>query len=69
MNTGPFVVRVTGTRFEVEWHPDRDTFALELYEGHVNISGCNLDNPYPIRAGERVEASCSRHEFRVAPVS
>jgi len=68
VNSGPFVVHVTGTRFEVEWHPDRDTFALELYAGHVTISGCNLDTPYPIRAGERVEASCGRREFRVAPI-
>lgn len=68
VNTGPFVVHVTGTRFDVEWHPDRDTFALALHEGHVSISGCNLDIPYPIRAGERVEASCGRREFRVAPI-
>ena len=68
VNTGPFVVHVTGTRFEVEWHADRDTFALELYEGHVSISGCNLDDPYPIRAGQRVEASCGRREFHVAPI-
>jgi ferric-dicitrate binding protein FerR (iron transport regulator) len=68
VNTGPFVVHVTGTRFEVEWHPDRDTFALELHEGQVSISGCNLDDPYPIRAGQRVEASCGRREFHVAPI-
>jgi ferric-dicitrate binding protein FerR (iron transport regulator) len=68
VNTGPFAVHVTGTKFEVEWHPDRDTFALELYEGHVSISGCNLDDPYPIRAGQRVEASCGRREFHVAPI-
>jgi hypothetical protein len=68
VNTGPFVVHVTGTRFEVEWHPDRDTFALALHEGQVSISGCNLDAPYPIRAGQRVEASCGRREFRVAPI-
>jgi TolA-binding protein len=68
VNTGPFVVHVTGTRFEVEWRADRDAFALELYEGHVRISGCDLDEPYPVRAGERIEASCGRHEFRVAPI-
>jgi len=68
VNTGPFVVHVTGTRFEVEWHPDRDTFVLELYEGHVRVSGCNLDEPYAVRAGERLEASCGRREFRVGPV-
>jgi hypothetical protein len=68
VNTGPFAVHVTGTKFEVEWHPDRDTFALELYEGHVSVSGCNLDDPYPIRAGQRVEASCGRREFHVAPI-
>jgi TolA-binding protein len=68
VNTGPFIVQVTGTRFEVEWHPDRDRFALELYEGHVTISGCHLVDPYSIHAGQRVEASCGGREFRVAPI-
>jgi ferric-dicitrate binding protein FerR (iron transport regulator) len=69
VSTGPFVVHVTGTRFDVEWHPDKDEFVLELFEGHVRISGCNLGEGHAVRAGERVEASCHRDEFRVSSLA
>jgi TolA-binding protein len=66
VSTGPFVVHVTGTRFEVEWHPDRDAFALVLHEGHVRITGCAFGEGQAVKAGERVDASCGRGEFRVS---
>jgi ferric-dicitrate binding protein FerR (iron transport regulator) len=66
VSTGPFVVHVTGTRFEVEWQPERDTFVLELHEGHVRITGCGFGEGHAVNAGERVEATCGRGEFRVS---
>ena len=69
VSTGPFAVQVTGTRFDVEWHPEEDHFELSLYEGHVRVSGCALGTGQELRAGQRVEASCGRNEFRIFELS
>jgi len=68
VSTGPFVVQVTGTRFDVEWHPDRDAFVLELHEGHVRIAGCAFAGGHAVNPGERVEAACKEGAFRVSRV-
>jgi TolA-binding protein len=68
VSTGPFLVEVTGTRFDVDWHPEEDAFSLELYEGHVRVSGCSFGDGQAVQAGERVEASCGRREFRVSAI-
>ena len=69
VNTGPFVVQVTGTRFDVEWHPENDHFELSLFEGHVRVSGCALGAGQELSAGQRVEASCGRKDFRISSLS
>jgi tetratricopeptide (TPR) repeat protein len=66
VSTGPFVVQVTGTRFDVEWQPEKDRFELNLYEGHVRVSGCALGDGQDVSAGQRIEASCVRHEYGVS---
>jgi TolA-binding protein len=69
VHAGPFVVHVTGTRFEVAWDPVKDRFVLELYEGKVKLSGCVFGEGNEIVAGERVEAGCGLAEFRVSRLS
>ncbi|HEX3596734.1 MAG TPA: FecR domain-containing protein [Polyangiaceae bacterium] len=69
VHAGPFVVHVTGTKFQVAWDPAKDKFVLELYEGKVTISGCVFGDGSPIAAGERVEAGCGLAEFRVSQLS
>lgn len=36
---GPFVVRVTGTRFHVTWDPQAETLGVTVSEGRVEVSG------------------------------
>ena len=55
---GPFVVEVTGTRFDVDWDPASDNLALRMHEGSVVVSGCVFGSGRPIVAGESVRASC-----------
>lgn len=38
ISAGPYQVRVTGTKFALEWSPAGDRFALELAEGSVLVS-------------------------------
>jgi len=58
VRTGPFVVEVKGTRFDVSWDERADVFELALFEGHVVVSGCSLGQNRSVAAGERVRASC-----------
>jgi len=39
VQAGPFTVHVIGTRFHVGWEPRREEFALEVFEGSVQLSG------------------------------
>jgi TolA-binding protein len=69
VHTGPFVVDVTGTRFDLDWDPNADHFSLALYEGKVTISGCTFGAGKKLVAGERAEASCKSSSQSVRPLS
>lgn len=65
LSVGPFLVRVTGTHFEVRWNPEQDRFELDLEEGHVEVSGCVFGQGYRMGAGQKLSASCERRRFDV----
>lgn len=65
IGAGPFVVHVTGTRFEVGWKPESDSFELTLHEGRVELSGCSFGAGYRVLAGQTVHASCRSEQFQV----
>jgi len=69
VQTGPFVVLVTGTRFDLDWNPATDRFSLALYEGKVTVSGCTFGTGKKLVAGERAVASCKAGEQSIAPLS
>jgi len=52
---GPFEVRVTGTRFEVDWAPARGRFSLRVSHGEVIVSGGPLPTSTPVRTGQRLD--------------
>jgi hypothetical protein len=66
MSAGPFVVRVTGTRFDLSWDPEQDRFALDLASGQVEVAGCVFGQGYRMRSGQRIDGSCKRGQFHVA---
>lgn len=55
---GPFVVDVTGTRFDVAWNPETEVLDLRLREGRVLVSGCVFGEGHAVAPGETVRASC-----------
>ena len=63
---GPFVVEVTGTRFDVDWDPASDNLALKMHEGSVVVSGCVFGSGRPIVAGESVRASCREPHLEIS---
>jgi transmembrane sensor len=60
ISAGPFGVHVIGTRFDVRWKPEDDSFELTLHEGKVELSGCAFSAGYRMLAGQTVRASCKR---------
>jgi len=56
---GPFHVVVSGTRFRVGWSPKDQTFALDLREGTVVVTGPCLAGPRAVGAGESLRLSCA----------
>lgn len=57
LQAGPFVVRVTGTKFDASWDPSGETFELAMQEGAVVVLGPLLQAGRELRAGERLRVS------------
>lgn len=57
LQAGPFVVRVTGTKFDASWDPTGETFELAMQEGVVVVQGPLLQAGRELRSGERLRVS------------
>lgn len=57
---GPFVVRVTGTRFRVGWKPEQQAFDLRVFEGEVRVRG-------PSKSERILRDGQEMHETLAAP--
>ena len=53
VQAGPFLVRVTGTRFRIGWEPDEETFDLAVLEGEVRVTGPHAPEQI-VRDGDEV---------------
>jgi ferric-dicitrate binding protein FerR (iron transport regulator) len=53
LDAGPYVVEVTGTRFNVAWDPDAGELGVSLLDGIVHISGPGISSPMPLQAGQQ----------------
>jgi transmembrane sensor len=66
VDLGPFVVRVTGTRFSADWNPDLERLVVVLHEGTVTVTGCGLDGETRLHAGQVLKASCSEAKVEIS---
>jgi hypothetical protein len=55
VTAGPFHVRVTGTRFSVDWSAAVGRFSVAVREGEVRVTGGPLSDERRVRAGERLD--------------
>lgn len=53
LHAGPYRVRVTGTRFAMNWAAPN--FEVDLFEGAVVVDGAELGAGVPLRAGHRLK--------------
>ncbi|RYE89018.1 MAG: hypothetical protein EOO75_12515, partial [Myxococcales bacterium] len=58
LSAGPFEVRVTGTRFAVEWDAAHEVFRLAMAEGSVVVTGACLTGPSTFRGGDALSLAC-----------
>ena len=58
LSAGPFEVRVTGTRFAVEWDAAHEVFRLAMAEGSVVVTGACLPGPTTFRGGDALSLAC-----------
>ncbi len=68
VQAGSFEVHVTGTEFDVAWDPPRGQFSITLQEGRVLVSGCAMEQPHVVAAGETFRATCKDEERTRLPV-
>jgi transmembrane sensor len=54
VRAGSYAIAVTGTRFRVDWRPERGAFSLAVEEGSVVVRGGLLREPLDIRTGQSV---------------
>jgi hypothetical protein len=60
VDAGPFVTRVTGTRFTVEWDPHDRTFRTAVTEGRASVEGPMWISTQVVTAGQSIEAVLPR---------
>jgi TolA-binding protein len=66
LDAGPFRVHVTGTRFDMSYRPESETFELFLEEGQVELTGCVFGKGRKLAAGQSVRASCRERTLDVS---
>lgn len=65
VRAGPYRVRVTGTRFHVDWDPTERRFGLRVTEGSVRLTGPDMVER-TVRGGESVDRSPEEREASAA---
>jgi TolA-binding protein len=56
VDAGPYVIRVTGTAFDVSWSSSEESLVVELRQGSVVVSGPPSPSGVVLRAGQRLSA-------------
>ncbi len=57
VEAGPYVVRVTGTVFEVSWDPAARRFTAALFRGGIEVTGPGVQGGVRLAAGQSLTAS------------
>ena len=60
VDAGPFVIRVTGTEFDVDWSTDDESLNVSLYQGSLTVSGPPAPLGVMLRPGQRLSARQGR---------
>jgi hypothetical protein len=67
VEAGPFVVSVTGTKFDVEWSGTNDLLRVHLLNGVVTVGGPQTRGGVTLLAGQVLEARPDEGILRIEP--
>jgi TolA-binding protein len=62
IESGPFVVTVRGTVFDVSWEPSVERFELDLHDGHVTVEGPVSGGRLALQKGQRLVVNLAKSE-------
>jgi hypothetical protein len=65
VSAGPFLIRVTGTRFTTAWQPDVAELQVRLDHGSVSVTGPLSDEPIRLRAGQELSIRLHQREVTI----
>jgi TolA-binding protein len=65
ITAGPFVVRVVGTAFRVEWSPNSHRFSVSVTRGKVIVTGPLLDGEQAVSAGVTCSVDLGTGQLRL----
>lgn len=67
-DAGPFLIRVTGTTFTVDWRAADERLEIILKTGSVSVSGPLSDGAITLRAGQRLTISAREKEVTIRSI-
>ena len=65
VDSGPFEVLVTGTRFDVQWNPAVEELVVKLDEGSVAVSGPVIGDRFAVKAGQTLRVRRREEQFEL----
>ncbi len=65
VDSGPFEVLVTGTRFDVQWNLAAEELVVKLDEGAVAVSGPIIGDHFPVKAGQTLHVHRREGQFEL----
>jgi ferric-dicitrate binding protein FerR (iron transport regulator) len=68
-DAGPYTVRVTGTRFTVDWSSEQETLQVVVSEGSVMVQSSGRQEGIAVTAGQRLVATAKDARFELGPSS
>lgn len=68
-DAGPYTVRVTGTRFTVDWAADEERLQVVVSEGSVMVQSSGKQEGIAVTAGQRLVATAKDARFELGPVA
>jgi hypothetical protein len=66
-DAGPYTVRVTGTRFTVDWSAENDELQVTVSEGSVLVQAAGKQEGIAVTAGQRLIATAKDARFELGP--
>ena len=66
--TGPFTIEVIGTKFTLDWSPQKERLVVDLTDGSIEVRGASVGGPVAMHPGERLIATAADRRVTLSPL-